>query len=177
MKATIATILLALLTLPFGGTYLFLEMEKVKAKQYAAIAIANIETPVEMVHLAFTEAQMKSELRWEHAGEFEYKTQMYDIISREVKGDTTYFYAYWDKLESLVNNKLKELITLHLGGESDQKDDSQLVISLLKALYIHPNTQPAKFYEAIDPLKFHEIQEIYNPTLLGRDGPPPRLEA
>lgn len=177
MKTSIATILLALLTLPFGGTYLFLEMEKAKAKRHAALVIAGEENPVEMVHLAFTEAQMKADLRWEHDREFEYRGQMYDIISSEVKGDTTYFYAYWDKLESIINHKLNELITLHLGGEADEKDESQLVVSLLKALYIHPNQDSAKILEKIDPIKFLEIKAIYNSTLQGIDGPPPRVNA
>ncbi|KOF04424.1 hypothetical protein OB69_01085 [Roseivirga seohaensis subsp. aquiponti] len=174
MKATIATILLALLTLPFGGTYLFLEMERAKAKQHAALAIANEENPVEMVHLAFTEAQMKSDLRWEHDGEFEYKDQMYDIISREVKGDTTYFYAYWDKLESIVNHKLNELIALHFGGKSDQQDDSQLVVSLVKALYIQPSVQSTTFIKPIVSTQFFEIEMTYDPRSQGVDGPPPR---
>ena len=120
---------------------------------------------------------MKTDLRWEHDREFEYRGQMYDIISSEVKGDTTYFYAYWDKLESIINHKLNELITLHLGGEADEKDESQLVVSLLKALYIHPNQDSAKILEKIDPVKFLEIKAIYNSTLQGIDGPPPRVNA
>lgn len=177
MKAPIAIILLALLTLPFGGTYLFLEMEKVKAKHHAAIVIAGEKNPVEMVHLAFTEDQMKTDLRWEHDREFEYKDQMYDIISREVKGDTTYFYAYWDKLESLINHKLNELITLHLGGGTDEKDESQLVVSLFKALYLHPNNQPVKVLKNTALLEFLEIKAIYDSALQGIDGPPPRIDA
>tara|TARA_R110001599_G_scaffold114638_1_gene280667 strand:- start:26202 stop:26735 length:534 start_codon:yes stop_codon:yes gene_type:complete len=177
LKATIAIILLALLTLPFGGTYLFLEMEKAKAKQHAALAIANEENPVEMVHLAFTAAQMKTDLRWEHDGEFEYKDQMYDIISREVKGDTTYFYAYWDKLESLVNHRLNELITLHFGGKSDQQDDSQLVVSLVKALYVQPSAPSTTFFQTQVSTEFLEIEMIYDPRSQGIDGPPPRINA
>tara|TARA_R100000005_G_scaffold96660_1_gene85670 strand:- start:19180 stop:19638 length:459 start_codon:yes stop_codon:yes gene_type:complete len=152
-------------------------MEKAKAKRHAALVIAGEENPVEMVHLAFTEAQIKTDLRWEHDREFEYRGQMYDIISSEIKGDTTYFYAYWDKLESIINHKLNELITLHLGGEADEKDESQLVVSLLKALYIHPNQDAAKILEKIDPVKFLEIKAIYNSTLQGIDGPPPRVNA
>lgn len=152
-------------------------MERANAKHHAALAIANEENPVEMVRLAFTEAQMKTDLRWEHDGEFEYKDQMYDIISREVKGDTTHFYAYWDKLESLVNSKLNELITLHFGGKSNQQDNSQLVVSLVKALYVQPSAQSTTFFQTLVSTQFLEIEMIYDPKSQGVDGPPPRIAA
>jgi len=38
--------------------------------------------------------------RWEHAGEFEYQGQMFDVSRREVRGDTLHLWCYWDAAET-----------------------------------------------------------------------------
>ena len=177
MKATIATILLALLLLPFGGSYLFLGLKKSQAKKQAALAIANVENPVEIVELSFSENQLQNDLRWEHAGEFEYQGQMYDIISKEVKGDTTYFKVYWDKVETLVNQRLKELIALHLNGDDDQSDDAMLVLSLSKAIYLQPSFNSTSLFQYRKEPQFIETPIFYSYSISGIDAPPPRFRA
>lgn len=177
LKATVATILLALLLLPFGGSYLFLGLEKSKAKKQAAVAMANVENPVEIIELAISKADIKTDVRWEHAREFEYKGQMYDIIDQKEKGDTIYFNVYWDKLETMVNHKLNELIALHLKGKSDQNDDSQLVVSLFKAIYLSPDFQTKALGRPIMVSPNFEYFNFYTPLTLGFEGPPPRFRA
>lgn len=175
LRPLIATILLALLTLPFGSTYLFLEYEKSKAKAQAKIILATDSDTTQMLWLKFTKNQLENELRWEHSKEFEYKGQMYDVAQKKQKGDTTYLYVYWDKMETLVNQKLKKLIALGMGGEADSQDDAQLIVSLFKAVYTCPdhfNPAPPSFPDY--KLDFFYI-EAYDFVWHTTDAPPPRF--
>jgi hypothetical protein len=176
MKGALATILLVLMFLPFGGSYLFLEFEKSKARNYAQLALANEDSKVQMVWLKFTKEQIKNELRWEHKGEFEYKGQMYDISKREEKGDTTYFYCYWDKFETLINAKLNDLIALHTAGKNKQ-NDTELIVSLFKAVYLTTNDIIKIDFPSLVTINKSAIHPIYYNTDLKLESPPPQLKA
>jgi hypothetical protein len=174
LKAFLATILLGLMLLPFGGSYLFLELEKSKAKIYAQTAMAEEENPVQMVWLKFTKEQIKNDLRWEHDGEFEYNGQMYDISKREERGDTTHFYCYWDKFETLINAKLADLIALHTNGQNKDQKDDQLIVSLYKAVYLF-NDKPISILTSTAELSFQSFNPLrYINADLPEDSPPPR---
>ena len=68
----------------------------------------------EFVVMEFTMEQIKTELRWEHAMEFEYKGQMYDIIEKENKGTSVVFKCWWDKAETALNKEMDELLAMAL---------------------------------------------------------------
>lgn len=176
MKGAIATILLILMFLPFGGSYLFLEFEKSKARDFAQLALANEENPTQMVWLKFTKEEIKNDLRWEHKGEFEYKGQMYDISRRIEKGDTTYFYCYWDKLETLINAKLNDLIALHTAGKNKQ-NDTELLVSLFKAVYLTSNNIIEIYFPSLVVMNTAAIHNANYNTDLKLESPPPQHNA
>jgi hypothetical protein len=175
LKSIIASILLSVLLLPFGGSYLFLELEKSKARTYAQIALADEENPVQMVWLKFSKDQIKNDLRWEHDGEFEYNGQMYDISKKEERGDSTHFYCYWDKFETLINAKLADLIALHTHGQNQDQKDAQLIVSLYKAVYLSAN-QRTLSYTGTETTTFHSLIILkYTNPKLSQNRPPPRF--
>jgi hypothetical protein len=176
MKGALATILLVLMFLPFGGSYLFLEFEKSKARNYAQLALANEDSKVQMVWLKFTKEQINNELRWEHKGEFEYKGQMYDISKREERGDTTYFYCYWDKFETLINAKLNDLIALHTTGKNKQ-NDTELIVSLFKAVYLTTNNIIEIDFPSLVVMNTAAINTAHYNTDLKLESPPPQHNA
>jgi hypothetical protein len=176
VKGALATILLILMLLPFGGSYLFLEFEKSKARDYAQLALVNEENPTQMVWLKFTKEEIKNDLRWEHSGEFEYKGQMYDISKREEKGDTTYFYCYWDKFETLINAKLNDLIALHTAGKNKQ-NDTELIVSLFKAVYLTANNIIEIDFPSLVAMNTSAIHPAHYNTDLKLESPPPQLKA
>lgn len=71
--------------------------------------IAGIN-PEELVLLKFSKEETQTKLRWEHSKEFEYNGQMYDIVSKEVKGDSIFYRCWWDHDETKLNKKLKSLV-------------------------------------------------------------------
>ncbi len=71
-----------------------------------------------LVLLRFATHQLQTELRWEHAGEFEYRNQMYDVVYREQQDDSTLFWCWWDHTESQLNKVLNALVA-HAVGQND----------------------------------------------------------
>jgi hypothetical protein len=82
--------------------------------------IAEIDQE-ELVLLKFSKEETETKLRWEHAKEFEYNDQMYDIVSSEIKGDSIYYRCWWDYKETNLNKKLKKLVA----SAFDQNEDNQ----------------------------------------------------
>ena len=64
----------------------------------------------ELVLLKFSKEEAETKLRWEHSKEFEYDGQMYDIVSKEIKGDSIYYRCWWDYEEPALNRKLQQLV-------------------------------------------------------------------
>ena len=81
----------------------------------------------ELVLLKFSKEEAEKQLRWEHSKEFEYEGQMYDVVSKEIKGDTIYYRCWWDHEETALNKKLQELVAQTFDKDKDkQRTQKQL---------------------------------------------------
>lgn len=89
----------------------------------------------ELVLLKFTKAD-SVKLRWEHDREFEYQGEMYDVVERHIKGDTTYYYCWWDFEETILNQKLQSLLTEIWQSNPNKKEHENHLIALYKSLFI-----------------------------------------
>lgn len=99
--------------------------------------IAGIDKE-ELVLLKFTKSEKESELRWEDVKEFEYKGHLFDIIESKIKGDTTYYWCWWDHEETKLSKKLDGLLADFLEhNPQSQKQENQL-IDFFKKLF-HEN--------------------------------------
>ena len=88
-----------------------------------------------LVLLKFTKEEERTELRWEHSGEFEYKGQMYDIVEKVIKGDTIYYWCWWDRRETELNKQLDKLVARILGNNPQKKDTRDKIVDFYKNLY------------------------------------------
>jgi len=75
-----------------------------------------------IVLLAFTKKEAQEKLRWEKAGEFEYKGKMYDVIDKETVADVILFRCVWDQKETHLNTQAKDLMEKALGQNPQQKE-------------------------------------------------------
>lgn len=62
----------------------------------------------------FSKEFSDTELEWEHSKEFEYKGEMYDVISKEEHGDSITYYCFWDTHETGVKNKYRTALNTTL---------------------------------------------------------------
>lgn len=169
MKIKISGILLLFcLIAPIVATFTFLHYHKKHIrKEVKHKIIAGIDRD-ELVLLKFTKKESKTKLRWEHSKEFEYKNQMYDIVEKEFKGDTIYYWCWWDHEETELNKKLDVLVAYALGQDAQRKESQKQLENFYKSLYCYP----------LSELKLFKIQAIqisspYNLIYKGLFYPPP----
>lgn len=89
----------------------------------------------ELVLLKFSKEETKTKLRWEHSKEFEYEGEMYDIVSKEIKGDSIYYRCWWDHKETALNNKLQKLVANTFDDNEDKKRNQKELNHYLQSFF------------------------------------------
>lgn len=166
MRTSLGLFLLACLILPFVGTYIWLQQERAEVKRTVFEKIEEGVEPKELVILKFSEEEL-SELRWEHAREFEYKGQMYDVVEKRIQGDTIEYVCWWDHEETRLKEEMKQLLA---GKEHDfpmKNDQQQRIDTFEKNLY--PTT--SFFYGKKSRGK--HLKKIFPPYTLYYSSPSP----
>lgn len=91
--------------------------------------------PSELVNLRFSRSDAMKLLDWEHAAEFRYLGQSYDVVRVEEYADSVTYVCWWDKAESKLNNELDQLVAQALSHDPPSKDKSKTLLSILKLPY------------------------------------------
>jgi hypothetical protein len=76
----------------------------------------------DLVLLKFSAQEASSALKWEHAEEFEFRDEKYDVVRSEQKGDSIFYWCWHDHKETQLSNKLDDLIAQTF---SNKKEDHQ----------------------------------------------------
>lgn len=135
--------------------------------------IKNIDKE-ELVLLKFKKSEINSKIKWEHSKEFEYKGEMYDIAKMEIKGDTIYYWCWWDYKETELNNKLDNLLNFVLGHDTKRKESIKLVEKFYKSLYCNPLPDWDN-YPSLTLLTSIPFKNNYKTTSYPPPVPPPQI--
>lgn len=139
MKGKVAGILLLFcLIAPIATTFTFLHYQKKQIKKEVKRQIIAGIDKEEMVLLKFTKVKSQTKLHWEHSKEFEYNSQMYDVVEKEIKGDTIYYWCWWDHEETVLNKKLDNLVAYALEHDAQRKESQKRVENFYNSLYFNP---------------------------------------
>lgn len=126
MKRTvIGIIFISSLILPFAVVYIFFSHQIYQIKEEVKLKIKAGLTKEDLVLLVFSKEESETQLRWEHDREFEYKGQMYDIVSLEIKSDSIFYLCYWDHKETRAKQTLKKLKSKSPEKDRDFKERNQ----------------------------------------------------
>lgn len=142
-------LLLSCLTAPLLVSYGWLHYQKnLVRKAVKSQMIAGLDENA-LVLLKFTEADSKRLLHWEHAQEFEYQGQMYDVVRTETRGDTIYYRCWLDSRESELNQQLKQLVASTLEKDPTNQENQKRLTHFYKSLYrfetqVFPQVLPMK---------------------------------
>ena len=132
-------------TLPVAGSYLWLRYERKMVRREVKATLLKGLDKKELVLLAFTEAEDKVLLQWEHSGEFTFSHQKYDIVSRKKVGKKMRYWCWKDTKESAIDQKITEL-TRRAWGNNPQKD-KQHKIATETVKSIHHFASPELVFE------------------------------
>ncbi len=170
-QATVALLVLISLFVPFSATYLWLHIQKRLIKKEVKAKLIRELDKSELTHFIFSKAQAKTDLRWEHHKEFEYKGEMYDVVETEVKGDSIHYVCWHDKAETKLNQRLKTLIAKATSSTPEQQERESLCYQLLKSLvmqsetelWLKPSESLRRFYTQLVQYEFIAPQKIKKP--------------
>jgi len=129
----------------------------------------------ELIKLAFTEKELRSEVKWEHNKEFEYRGEMYDIVDVTFENDKIVYWCWWDHKETALNQKLNQLLNQFLGTSHGDKEDKDTVSQFVKLVYTVPTIYT--FYDLLNFNKKTSTQYInsYYQAFLSLTSPPPKV--
>jgi len=156
-------------------SYLHFEKAAIKREiKWKMIAGMDME---ELVLLKFSKEETETKLRWEHSKEFEYDGQMYDVVSKEIKGDSIYYRCWWDHEETALNKKLQKLVANTFKNNKDKQKNQKELNHYLQSLFCSQilewqtkqfDTAPSIFQNTLQKISFHS-RRLSPPT------PPPKF--
>jgi hypothetical protein len=139
------------LVLPFIGTYTWL-----KGRICAAQYLADFEIQKAMPHedqllWKFSIEDTRINLNWEHSREFEYKGEMYDVIRSETKGDSIWYWCYWDRKETKLRKELNVLLVSLMGPGQQSKNEGRQLNDFFKSLFLPVSSVRQSLVAGLDP--------------------------
>ncbi len=84
--------------------------------------------------LSFSIPEANKILKWKHDKEFQYQGQMYDVVKKEIRGDSIFYVCWWDHKETLLNKQLDQLVKINTGSSPHQEKQERALI-FLRNLY------------------------------------------
>ncbi len=149
-----------LLLAPIAIMLCTLQIHKTKVRKTLKAQLLSVTDRSELTYFEFTEDQAQNELEWEHSKEFEYKGEMYDVVTSELCGDTLKMWCWWDHTETALNKRLLSLINSAPPTDAQKKHQSS-VLSFCSLKYIAPQINTA-FQFSFAPLNitFLSLQQM-----------------
>lgn len=122
--------------LPFLGNYTWLKGRIGEAKDLAGYKIRKAVPQDEQLLWKFSVEDARLNLDWEHSREFEYKGEMYDVIHSETKGDSIWYWCYWDRKETKLRKELNVLLVNLMGPGQQNKNEGRQLNDFFKSLFL-----------------------------------------
>ncbi|MFZ2055368.1 MAG: hypothetical protein WAU81_14365 [Candidatus Aminicenantales bacterium] len=145
-------------------------MVKKEVKKYIVQGIENDN----LVVLRFSKEETETLLQWENSREFEYNGQMYDVVQTWTVGDTVYYRCWWDREETKLNRRLRELAARALGKAPKIGQQSDPWSSSPKVLFCAGTNERKIMTPALFPQPSWAFADSYSSIVIQPPKPPPR---
>lgn len=109
MKKSIPILFFICLIVPALVGVISLRIERAKIRREVKHLLMNQTPKDELCFLKFATNEIDQQVNWKHESEFEFNHKMYDIVSSEINGDSTYYWCWLDKEETALNKHFNEL--------------------------------------------------------------------
>ena len=152
MKHLLGIGLLISLFAPFAGLWSWFQLQKYQVRKEVQNTILPHAQKEDLILLKFTQTESERDLRWEHAREFEYNEQMYDIVETHVQGDSIFYLCWADHKETAVNTQMKNLIRDAAGQDQPNQENQKRLTDFFKTL-IHDKGSEAFIVSRLRTLK------------------------
>lgn len=174
MKKLTTIILFISLIAPFVIGLRTYDVQLKKLKKSVKKTIAEHIDRSLLVRLSFNKDEI-TKLQWEHSKEFEYNSEMYDIVHKEIKSDSVVYWCWLDNEETNLEKSLNNLIAKSLGESQNDKPSKDIIKQLIKKTFI---SQTALLYtNTYTELNnyFNISSKRFNSIILEISSPPPEF--
>ena len=174
MKKRVTAILL-LFCLISAPTVTFIWLKHQKAiirKEVKQNIIAGMDRD-DLVLIKIAKSSQK-QLKWKHSKEFEYQHQMYDVVKKEIHGDSCYYYCWWDNSETVLNKKLSQLVVSAWNNDKKSNTLKHKLSKLFKSLYCNNINKLENFTLEIGKEKIAFLPVKYTFNANSPPTPPPQ---
>ena len=120
---------------PFLGLFLCLQIQKQITKKEVKWNLINNTPYDDLVFLKFSKQEATEKLKWKHSKEFSFNGEMFDIVKKEVKQDSVFYWCWWDHEETTLNKKLNNLYAIALGIQKENKEHKEDVLTFLEKIF------------------------------------------
>lgn len=147
---------------PAIATYSWLQQYKKDVKkEVKRKMIAGIDKN-QLDYFEFATQEINTKIRWEHAREFEYNSQMYDVVEKKTNGKKTLLWCWKDSEETILNQKLQKLFSFVFNHDSKSKDKENKLFSFYKTLYFQENFSWKPLTFIINVSNFSFVKSLYH---------------
>ena len=145
MRKTYSIFFLLCTTLPAVLIYFSLIVEKqhIKNNIREKTEVGYNKSHLKKVSIASKDAHLLIE--WENENEFEYNDLMHDVIKKEATKDSLIFWCLLDEEETIIKEKLEDLLCFLSGGYPIQSETQHLLEKIFKKLYCSSNLEESIF--------------------------------
>lgn len=149
----------------------FLHIQKKQIRHEVKDLILKGLDKEELVLLKFSR-EIHASLHWEKEFEFEYKGEMYDVVEQEFRGDSIFYWCWWDKEETELNKKRSEYTAQILGQDQERNQRQEQLIQFYKQLFFERANVNSNYQELIVEDIPH-VNPIYHRPFIAMSNPPP----
>jgi hypothetical protein len=135
LKQLYGAFLFFVLIAPFGFPLVTMEYEQFQVRKIVKKKILQGIDKRDLTCLKFSTEEANSKLNWEHAKEFEYEHQMYDVVYLEILTDSVLYWCFKDEKETAIEYKLKQNIADVLGASSQNQNSKRKLIDFFKKVF------------------------------------------
>ncbi len=135
MKKLTTIILFISLIAPFVIGLRTYDVQLKKLKKSVKKTIAEHIDRSMLVRLSFNKDEI-TKLQWEHSKEFEYNSEMYDIVHKEIKSDSVVYWCWLDNEETNLERSLNNLIAKSIGENQNDNPSKDIIKQLIKKTFI-----------------------------------------
>lgn len=133
-RQILSIVLLLAFAAPATVSYFYLRSRQRDVRREVKRMMLTGMEESELVRLSFSKEEAEN-LEWEHASEFEWNHQMYDVVRSSTQNDSVYYVCYEDDAESELKRKLATLLIDIHKNDPSQKDQLLLTRDFYSSLF------------------------------------------
>ncbi|MBK8623312.1 MAG: hypothetical protein IPN79_16495 [Saprospiraceae bacterium] len=169
----LTTLLLALL-LPAVSGIVVLKIQKKKIRKEVKQKIIRGISDDDLVYFVFSMEESKTLLDWKHNKEFVYQDEMYDIVRKEISGDSVKYWCWWDQEESRLERQLQKEVWIALGAHPQKKNHETKWKDFYKKLFCPNRDVLTYIIPLFESTSLHTMENTLATFVRDIPSPPPQ---